>query len=381
MRPWQLLWRVEALLLAVMIGCSGTPQVVRVETRADGETLLYIPRTETVEPVTVPAREVTETLRRMARDVRLTGTPRETVDRLLGLDPQYGNYLYLLGERKLVPQGAGMPLEGALTPEEQQLVSRYKAWCLRTHGYEGDCLGGALVEGKYLDMRGRYLWAMAMSKSPVLEEFEQALGQMVSLQAVMQAALCAIVTLLVLLAMPEPVTKLVAAWATVALIVWVGASTLYNLITGWFELMKEVKKATTFEQLREAGERFGRLFSREAAQAFALIAMALLTHTAKGFGEQMATLPGSAQVDAGGGPGGAPVVGSDGGRVGGGDVRGLPRGTAATRGGDGGPGASEGQTEPPHRDHRQQEVHYARRPMDASVRAALRQGRHEDEGH
>jgi hypothetical protein len=60
--------------------------------------------------------------------------------------------------------------------------------------------------------------------------------------------------------------------------------------------MVEVKAATTFEQLREAGEQFGRLFSREAAQAFALMAMALLTHTAKGFAEQVGTLPGSAQV-------------------------------------------------------------------------------------
>jgi hypothetical protein len=291
-----MLWRVNALLLAVMVGCSSVPRVVRVETGEGGQPLLHIPRTERVEPAEVPREEVTQAIRRMAPWVRLTGSPRETVDRLLELDPQYGNYLYLLGERKLVPQEASMPLEGALTPEEQQLASRYKAWCRSAHGYEGDCLGGALVEGKYLDMRGRYMWAMALSKSPVLEEFQRALGEMVSMRAVMQAAMCLIVTLLMLLAMPEPVTKWVAAWGTAALIVWVGALTLYNLITGWFELMKEVREATTFEQLREAGERFGKLFSREAAQAFAMIAMALLTHTAKGFGEQVATLPGSAQV-------------------------------------------------------------------------------------
>ncbi|MFL5350093.1 MAG: AHH domain-containing protein, partial [Hyalangium sp.] len=64
----------------------------------------------------------------------------------------------------------------------------------------------------------------------------------------------------------------------------------------WFELMEEVKVATSFEEIREAGEKFGRLFSREAAQAFAMIVMALLTHSAKGFAEQVATLPGSAQV-------------------------------------------------------------------------------------
>jgi hypothetical protein len=96
--------------------------------------------------------------------------------------------------------------------------------------------------------------------------------------------------------MPEPITKFIAAWATVGLILWVGAKTLYNLMTGWFQVWGEVKVATTFEEIREAGEKFGKLFSREAAQAFAMMAMALLTRTAKGFAEQVGTLPGSAQV-------------------------------------------------------------------------------------
>ncbi|MDY7226716.1 hypothetical protein [Hyalangium rubrum] len=72
-------------------------------------------------------------------------------------------------------------MEGALTEEEQKLVNRYKAWCRSAHQIEGDCLGGALVAGKYLDLQGRYMWAMALSKSPVLEEFEKALGEMVSM--------------------------------------------------------------------------------------------------------------------------------------------------------------------------------------------------------
>jgi hypothetical protein len=296
MMSWQVLWRSEALILALLVGCSSTPRSVRVETRTRGETFVHIPRTTTVEPVAVTPEEVTHALQRLAREVRLTSSPRETVERLFQLDALYGHYLYLLRERKLVPLESGTPLEGTLTEQEQKLVGQYKTWCRSTQGFEGDCLGGALVAGKYLDLQGRYLWAMALSKSPVLEEFEKALGQMVGMQAIIQAALCTVVTLLVLLAMPEPVTKLVAAWATVGLILWIGAKTLYSLVTGWFQLMEEVKAATTFEEVREAGEKFGRLFSREAAQAFALMAMALLTHTAKGFTEQVGTLPGSAQV-------------------------------------------------------------------------------------
>jgi len=297
MTPWRLLWKLEAVLVALMVaGCSTPAPAVRMEVGPQGQTLIFIPRSATVEPVEVPPEEVTRALQRMARQVHLSGSPRETVERLLQLDALYGDYLYLLRERTFVPLAGGTPLEGALTEHEQQWVTRYKEWCRSEHRFEGDCLGGALVAGKYLDLRGRYMWAMALSKSPVLEEFEKALGHMVSMQAVLQAAMCTVITLLVLLTMPEPITKFIAAWATVALIFWVGAQTLYRLVEGWFQLMKEVQEATTFDQLREAGEKFGRLFSREAAQAFALVAMALLTHTAKDFAQQVVTLPGSAQV-------------------------------------------------------------------------------------
>ncbi len=295
MRPWLLPWKAEALLVALMVvGCGSTHPLLRPPaTGASGEVLIHIPHTATVEPVELKPEEVRQTIRRLAREVQLSGSPRETVEKLFQLDALYGNYLYLNQERKLVPAADGMPLEGLLTEDEQFLADGYKGWCRRAHHFHGDCLGGALVAGKYLDMRGRYMWAMALSKSPVLEEFEKALGEMVSMRAVIQAAMGTIVVLLLLLALPEPVTKFIAAWATAALVVWVGAKTLYNLITGWFQLMKEVQVATTFEQIREAGEKFGRLFSREAAQAFAMIAVAVLTYKAKDFAEQVATLPGS----------------------------------------------------------------------------------------
>ncbi|KFE72132.1 AHH domain-containing protein [Hyalangium minutum] len=297
MNFWQCLLRLEAVLMTIMVaGCGTAAPTIRVENGSRGETVLFIPRSATVDPIEVSPEEVTQALQRMARQVRLSGSPRETVERLFQLDALYGDYLYLLRERKVVPLEGGTPLEGALTLQEQQWVTWYADWCRSEHRFNGDCLGGALVAGKYMDLRGRYMWAMALSKSPVLEEFEKALGHMVTMRAVLQAAMCTVVTLLVLLAMPDPVTKFIAAWATVALIYWVGAKTLYRLVEGWFQLMKEVQEATTFEELREAGERFGKLFSREAAQAFALVAMALLTHTAKDFAQQVSTLPGSAQV-------------------------------------------------------------------------------------
>ncbi|MBN1209932.1 MAG: hypothetical protein JXB05_34090, partial [Myxococcaceae bacterium] len=100
-----------------------TPTVVREETGAGGERIVHIPRTATVEPVEVTAEETTQAIRRMAREVRLSGTPRETVERLFQLDTVYGDYVYLLRERKLVPLESGTALEGVLTEEDQQWVN------------------------------------------------------------------------------------------------------------------------------------------------------------------------------------------------------------------------------------------------------------------
>jgi hypothetical protein len=76
MMPWRILWKTEALILAVLVGCSATPRVIRVETGAGGETIVHIPRTDTVEPVAVTPEETTQAIRRLAREVRLSGSPR-----------------------------------------------------------------------------------------------------------------------------------------------------------------------------------------------------------------------------------------------------------------------------------------------------------------
>jgi hypothetical protein len=170
---WRMLWRAQALLLAVMVGCAGTPRAVRVDTE-QGKAVIHIPRTAEVQPVVVEEEEFHQAMRQLAREARLTGTPRQTAERMFQLDPLSGNYLYLPRDRKLVPAGPG------------------ESW-----------------DGK---------------------------------------------------------------------------------------LMEEVKVATTFEQIRDAGERFGKLLGRESARAFAMLLLAAIGQTAQGFAAKVPTLPGSAQV-------------------------------------------------------------------------------------
>ncbi|MFL5347062.1 MAG: AHH domain-containing protein [Hyalangium sp.] len=76
----------------------------------------------------------------------------------------------------------------------------------------------------------------------------------------------------------------------------VGYDTLRDLVTGWGELTEAAKGATTFEQLRDAGERFGKLLGRESARALVMLLVAAIGATAQQFAAKVPTLPGSAQV-------------------------------------------------------------------------------------
>jgi hypothetical protein len=297
-----MLRRATALWMALLVGCSSTPRIVRPDTDVGGRIILHIPRAADVGMVKIEPEEFAPAFTSMTRQVRLLGTPRATVRRTLeldglSLDALSGDYFFLRRDRKLVPM-SGAVLDGALTPEEEKIARDYRDWCSRAHGFEGDCLGGALVGGRYLDMQGRYVLALALSKSPVIPEMQAALGEMVSFQAIMSAALWMIMTVLVLLAIPEPVTKGIAAALALALVLWVGVETLYNLVTGWLELTHEVMYATTFEELRAAGEKYGKRIGRDAARIFAMLAVAAIGQTSQGFAAKVETLPGSAQVAA-----------------------------------------------------------------------------------
>ncbi len=292
---WRMLWKAEALFLVLLVGCASIPRVPLVEDTGQGKAVVHVPRTADLQPVELEEEEFQQAVRRLAREVRLTGTPRQTAEQAFQMDPLSGNYLYLQQDKKLVPAGPGEPWDGTLTKEELALAERYRLWCQSAYNFYGDCLGGALVAGRYLDMQGRYVWALAMSKSPVLDEMKKALGEMVEFRALISAALWTLGSMLLIMLL-NPVAPALVAALGVGVLLYVGYDTLRDLVTGWDELTKAAKVATTFEEIREAGERFGKIIGREAARAFAMLLVAAIGSTAQAFAAKVPTLPGSAQV-------------------------------------------------------------------------------------
>src|SRR4051812_36842261 len=122
---WRMLWKAEALFLVLLVGCASIPRVPHVEDTGDGRVIVHLPRTADLPPVTLEEEEFQQAVRRLAREVQLTGTPRQTAENAFQMDPQSGNYLFLPRDKKLVPMGPGEPLEGVLTKEDLALAERY----------------------------------------------------------------------------------------------------------------------------------------------------------------------------------------------------------------------------------------------------------------
>ncbi|NVJ21847.1 MULTISPECIES: AHH domain-containing protein [Myxococcus] len=280
------------LLLPLLTGCA-TARVVRLETDR-GEVLTFIPRTDEAEPVELEEDEFKEALFKHARTQRPPAHPQEAARRLFEMDARGGTYLFDARTRQVTPLGSGERLEGEPSEADVELTRAYLRWCARTER-TGDCLR-LLAEKPTVTGDGRYALAMALAQDAVNEEMLEAFKDMVDPHAMLADALWTGTLYLILWTVPEPVSKGLAAVMTATLIVYLGVDTFWSLITGFRGLVDEADHARTFDELRDAGERYGKVMGRNAARAFALLATVAIGNTAAGFAGKVPTLPGSAQA-------------------------------------------------------------------------------------
>jgi hypothetical protein len=88
-------------------------------------------------------------------------------------------------------------------------------------------------------------------------------------------ALCTYLVLL-LVPVPEPVTKGVAALVTLYLVVYLGLGPMRELVRAGDRLLEESERATTAGELRAAGQRFGRVLGDSGMRVLLLMATAAL---------------------------------------------------------------------------------------------------------
>lgn len=277
------------LALVTLSGCASAPRTVRLDI-GQGTPLVHTPRGGQ-EAVRLREDEFKGALTWLARDVRPAPRPLRHARELMFESWQQEVYLEWTG-RRLEPS-VHEERAARLTLAPDELTCAYGRWCQRK-GRPQDCLT-LLKEGTRLDADGRYTLAMAIATDAVWEETKEAFADMVDPEAVRATVVSAMAMYMTLWLLPEPFSKGVAATLTAALIAYVGVDTFWGLIVGFKQLVEEANRATTFNELRDAGERYGRVMGRNAARAFVLLATAAIGNTA-GLAVKGPRLPGFPQA-------------------------------------------------------------------------------------
>jgi hypothetical protein len=237
------------------------------------------PGSVATQPVPLSKADFLRALTRLARDIRLEGTPREAARALLAASlvqqaeadsvSAGGDFRVEVSRDRvlsMVPSSQWGPV--SLTPmAEDTLRAQYQQWCQQRGG--GDCLG-LFDDASYLLTDDRRTLALALALDSVLDETRQALGREMDPRLLVGLVVWTAGMYLALLLVPEPTTKALAASLTVILMAWLGVSTFWELIDGWATLAHRAHEATTFEELREAAQAYARLLGTTTARAMIL---------------------------------------------------------------------------------------------------------------
>jgi len=170
---------------------------------------------------------------------------------------------------------ASLPLSGEAwrTP----LALAYGRFCERC-GTPGDCLS-LFEDWPGLDGEDKRDLALALSLHSALDSLDAELRGMFSTTQLFMTLSLTVIGYLALVAAPEPVSKGVAA--ALALLMWgyLGWE-FFDLIRAYFRLWEEAAQSSTFAELREAGDRFGKVIGPNSLRILLLLGTAAGGETA-----------------------------------------------------------------------------------------------------
>ena len=263
------------LLLPLMVGCAST-RAVRLNT-GNGQSLQYTPRTSEGS-VEVDADAFEKSLARLVLDVPLSLRPPES------------GWLVRASAR-------GSTVDRAL---RSTLHKDYGRWC-RAHEGPGDCLS-LLEDGLGFDDRNRLALALGLSLDPMHESIAEAVEETLNPTFFKVVVVSALVSWAVLAANPEPLFTKAAAVVAVVMLAYLGIDSFIAIVKECFALRQAADRATTFQELEEAGERFGKVVGTQGARVFvlavALVAGKGVAGGASGLASRLPLLPGFPQAAA-----------------------------------------------------------------------------------
>ncbi len=172
------------------------------------------------------------------------------------------------------------------------LAQGYGRLCAE-RGTPGDCLN-RFDDGPGLDADDKRAIALALAISPAIDAADAEIRTMISPTRLLTLVSISITGYMALLVVPEPISKGIAAAATVLLWGYLGWE-FWDLIRGYIRLSEESAQATRFEQLQEAGNRFASTFGPSSVRIIVLVGTAAIGGTLS-LASKAPKLPGYGQV-------------------------------------------------------------------------------------
>jgi len=171
---------------------------------------------------------------------------------------------------------ASAPLSGEAW--QSDLARSYGHYCERC-GTPGDCLT-LFEDGPRIQDEDKRSLALALAVGPALEGVNaevQAILDPTRMLAMLSIGITAYMALL-LAPVPEPITKGAALVFSAALWGYLGYE-FFDLLRAYAQLYEDAPRASTFAELREIGERFGRVIGPNSVRILVIVGTAAIGET------------------------------------------------------------------------------------------------------
>lgn len=243
-----------SVLLVVGAGCGAATLEgsVRVESITPPNPILM---TNPAPPVQISAAEFHTAMAWLAADVASTRTT-------------------FASPRSATPRVILTAWDGAQGKDSlgSQLAREYSTWCQHDRHGPTDCLD---LGTDSVGFEGKRRLALSIAIGSVIGGAANAIGDVMNPIKLEAMVVTALGTYLFLLCVPEPVTKGLAALMTISLYAYLGHD-LWGIIRAYEQMRNDVDSATTFAEVRAAGERFGHSIGENATRILIMVATARL---------------------------------------------------------------------------------------------------------
>lgn len=248
-------WVAVVSLLLLLAGCT-TTRIVNIDA-GNGQRVVH--ESVDVDPVEVGEDEFKSALTRLILDMRMDVAFRaaEAADKREWVRSR----TLLASSKGLVDSGSGS------SPE-----SLYARICPDAD----DCLTLVGGTGLTFSRKDRTLMALSFALDTVWESVEAEVGKVLNPAALKALVTSAALTLLLTVALPEPVTKIIAVALTAAMVAYLGVVPVWEIGRGFARLWDDAGTAMSVIELQDIGHRFGRVLGTSGTRVLVLVVMAAL---------------------------------------------------------------------------------------------------------